>query len=90
MQNKLFGLFDNSFVGSRIRISMEADEKATGVSLNDSTQYMVVIVRKGMAIYDDSIARWLAAGFETAMSLVQVTAVQDALLLARAGTFGNE
>jgi hypothetical protein len=77
LQNKLFGLFDNSFVGGRIRISIEADEKVTGVSLNDSTQNMVVILRKGMAIYDDSIARWLGAGFETAMSLMQVTAVQD-------------
>jgi hypothetical protein len=74
LQNKLFGLFDNSFVGGRIRISIEADEKVTGVSLNDSTQNMVVILRKGMAIYDDSIARWLGAGFETAMSLMQVRA----------------
>jgi hypothetical protein len=43
-----------------------------------------------MTIYDDSVACRLAAGFETAMRLMKVTAVKDARLFARAGAFRNE
>jgi hypothetical protein len=46
LHDELFGLFDNRFVVGRVCISVEANEKVTGVPLNDGTQHMVIIIRE--------------------------------------------
>jgi hypothetical protein len=44
--DKLFSLFDDRFVGGRIRISIQANEHVASVSLNNGAQHMVIIIRK--------------------------------------------
>jgi len=46
LHDELFGLFDNRFVLRRVRLSVKADKKVTGVSLNNRTQHMVIIIRE--------------------------------------------
>ena len=43
-----------------------------------------------MALDHDSVACGTAAGFEAAMRLMKIAAVQDASPFARASAFGNE
>jgi hypothetical protein len=46
--DKLFGLLDDRRVRGGIRIAIEANKQVASVSLNNSAQHMVIIIREGI------------------------------------------